>query len=86
MLCGGDEIGRTQRGNNNAYCQDNELSWYDWNLDERRQTLLRFTGRLIQFRRQHPNLRRHKYFQGRPLRGSGIKDIVWLRVRRRRDV
>jgi len=79
MLCGGDEIGRTQRGNNNAYCQDNELSWYDWNLDERRQTLLGFTGRLIQFRRQHPNLRRNKFFQGRPLRGSGIKDLVWLR-------
>jgi len=80
MLCGGDEIGRTQGGNNNAYCQDNEISWYDWDLDERRQALLRFTCRLIQFRRQHPNLRRHKFFQGRPIRGSGIKDIVWLRA------
>lgn len=80
MLYGGDEMGRTQRGNNNAYCQDNTLSWYDWNLDERRQALLRFTARLIQFRRQHPNLRRHKFFQGRPIRGSDIKDIVWLRA------
>ena len=50
MLCGGDEIGRTQNGNNNAYCQDNEISWYDWNLDERRQKLLEFTRKLIEFR------------------------------------
>jgi isoamylase len=79
IICGGDEIGRTQRGNNNAYCQDNELSWYDWDLDASRRALLDFTRRVIAFRRQHPNLRRHKFFQGRPLRGSQAKDIVWLR-------
>lgn len=79
MLCGGDELGRTQRGNNNAYCQDNELSWHDWELDERREALLSFTKRLIQIRREHPALRRRKFFQGRPIRGTDIKDIMWLR-------
>jgi isoamylase len=79
MICGGDEIGRTQQGNNNAYCQDNELSWYDWNLDAPKRALLDFTCELVAFRRQHPNLRRHKFFQGRPIRGSEVKDIVWLR-------
>ena len=63
MICGGDEIGRTQHGNNNAYCQDNEISWYDWKLDERRTKLLEFTRQLIQFRKAHPNLRRRKFFQ-----------------------
>ena len=80
MLCGGDEIGRTQRGNNNAYCQDNEISWYDWRLDDRKRALLDFTSRLIEFRRKHPNLRRHKFFQGRPIRGSEVKDVMWLRA------
>ena len=65
MLCGGDEIGRTQHGNNNAYCQDNEISWYDWELDERQSKLLDFTRRLIAFRKAHPNLRRRKFFQDR---------------------
>ena len=55
MLLGGDEIGRTQRGNNNAYCQDNEISWFDWNLDDRRRALLEFTRRLIALRRRHPD-------------------------------
>lgn len=80
MLCGGDELGRTQGGNNNAYCQDNELSWYDWGLDERRHALLGFTKRLVQLRRDHPVLRRRKFFQGRSIRGSDIKDITWLRA------
>ena len=79
MISGGDEIGRTQEGNNNAYCQDNELSWYDWNLDATQRALLDFTSRLVAFRRQHPSLRRHKFFQGRPIRGGEVKDIVWLR-------
>ena len=79
MICGGDELGRTQQGNNNAYCQDNELSWHDWELDRPRVSLLNFTRRLIAFRRQHPNFRRHKFFQGRPIRGTGAKDITWLR-------
>jgi len=79
MLCGGDELSRTQNGNNNAYCQDNELSWYNWELDERREALLSFVKHLIQVRREHPALRRHKFFQGRPIRGTDIKDIMWLR-------
>jgi isoamylase len=79
MISGGDEIGRTQKGNNNAYCQDNELSWYDWNLDATKGALLEFTSRLIAFRRRHPSLRRHKFFQGRPIRGGEVKDLVWLR-------
>ena len=63
MICGGDEIGRTQRGNNNAYCQDNEISWYDWKLDDRRLKFLDFTRKLIALRRSHPNLRRRKFYQ-----------------------
>jgi isoamylase len=80
MLLAGDEIGRTQHGNNNAYCHDSELTWLDWNLDERRRNLLDFIRRLIHFRQAHPNLRRHKFFQGRPIRGSAIKDIAWVRA------
>jgi glycogen operon protein len=79
MISGGDEIGRTQQGNNNAYCQDNEISWYDWDLDERDQNLLEFTQMLVNFRRAHPVLRRRKFFQGRRVRGSDIRDITWLR-------
>ena len=79
MLCGGDEIGRTQQGNNNAYCQDNELSWFDWRLDRRRRDLLAFTRRLIELRRQHPVLRRRQFFYGRKIRGSEVKDLSWFR-------
>ncbi|MCC7059462.1 MAG: glycogen debranching protein GlgX [Burkholderiaceae bacterium] len=79
MLLAGDEIGRTQRGNNNAYCQDNELSWLDWALDDERASLLAFTRTLLSLRRAHPAFRRRDFFQGRPLRGGGIKDILWLR-------
>ncbi len=76
MLLGGDEIGRTQQGNNNAYCQDNEISWYDWkNLDK---SLLEFTRRLIQFYKKHPSFHRHKWFQCRPIHGAGISDIAWF--------
>ena len=64
MLLGGDELARTQRGNNNAYCQDNELSWFDWELDERRQRLLEFTRRLIQLRHAHPVFRRTQFLTG----------------------
>src|SRR5947208_1269134 len=73
MLCGGDELGRTQLGNNNAYCQDNEISWYDWELDEGDHALCEFTRHLIDLRKRHPNLRRRKFFQGRTIRGSGVK-------------
>ncbi|MEK7384818.1 MAG: glycogen debranching protein GlgX, partial [candidate division NC10 bacterium] len=79
MLCGGDEIGRTQCGNNNAYCQDNEVSWYDWDLDPRARALLGFTRRLIRLRREHPELRRRKFFQGRPLCDADMKDLTWMR-------
>ncbi|WP_310583877.1 glycogen debranching protein GlgX [Deinococcus sp.] len=76
MILGGDEFGRTQHGNNNAYCQDNELSWFDWHNQD--QGLLAFTRRLIRLRRDHPALHRRKFFSGRPIRG-GVSDIIWLR-------
>jgi glycogen operon protein len=79
MLAGGDEIGRTQRGNNNAYCQDGEIAWFDWELDDERRALLAFTRRLIALRREHPGLRRAKFFRGRRIRGSGVRDIMWMR-------
>jgi glycogen operon protein len=79
MICGGDEISRTQRGNNNAYCQDNELSWLDWKLDRRDRELLAFTRLLISLRREHPVLRRRQFFQGRRIRGSEVKDLAWFR-------
>jgi glycogen operon protein len=78
MLLGGDEMGRTQRGNNNGYCQDNEISWFDWNLPEGNADLLKFTSQLIYLRRQHPVFRRRKWFQGRAIHGSGISDIGWF--------
>ena len=78
MLCGGDEIGRTQRGNNNAYCQDNEISWFDWDLDDNQRQLLEFTRDLIAFRRTHSVLRRRRFLQGRLLRGAETKDISWF--------
>jgi glycogen operon protein len=75
MLLGGDEIGRTQHGNNNAYCQDNELSWFDWEHVD--ADLLEFTRDVIALRREHPTFRRRRWFQGRPIRGA--LDIAWLR-------
>jgi isoamylase len=78
MLCGGDEYGRTQQGNNNAYCQDNEISWTNWAWNEYAERLHRFTARLIHLRREHPIFRRPKFFQGRKIRGSEIKDIMWF--------
>jgi glycogen operon protein len=78
MLCGGDEYGRTQKGNNNAYCQDNETSWFSWErtLEQERQT--EFVAKLARLRHEHPIFRRPKFFQGRKLRGSDVKDILWL--------
>ncbi|MGI8890997.1 MAG: glycogen debranching protein GlgX [Chthoniobacterales bacterium] len=78
MLTAGDEFARTQQGNNNAYCQDNEISWLDWNLDQEQQALLEFTKRLIQLRHDHPVFRRPKFFQGRRIRGSEIRDVMWF--------
>jgi glycogen operon protein len=77
MLCAGDEIGRTQGGNNNAYCQDNAISWHDWARKD--EALLAYTRRLIGLRREHPALHRQKFFSGRPIRGTGISDIMWFR-------
>jgi glycogen operon protein len=78
MLCGGDEIGRTQHGNNNAYCQDNELSWFSWKLTPAKKDLLEFTRFMIRFRKSQPVLMRRKFFQGRSLCEAGAKDLVWL--------
>jgi isoamylase len=78
MISGGDEHGRTQGGNNNAYCQDNEISWYDWDFGDDNRALLDFTRTLIRLRKEHPVLRRRKYFQGRRLYGSDIDDIAFI--------
>jgi isoamylase len=80
MLLGGDEIARTQHGNNNAWCQDNEISWYDWNLDEREEALLAFTKRVIRLRQEHPVFRRRQFLEGRELEGSGLPDVWWFRT------
>jgi isoamylase len=77
MLLGGDEFARSQRGNNNCYCQDDELTWYDWKLDDPRKRLLEYTAKLIQLRKDHPNLHRRKFFQDRTIRGSVVRDIAW---------
>ena len=88
MLCGGDELGRTQQGNNNAYAQDTEVSWFDWNVTESRRGLLEFTRRLIQIRKAHPNFHRRRFFQDRRIdpdapdrevNGGVEQDILWLR-------
>ncbi|MCW2923089.1 MAG: glgX 1 [Thermoleophilia bacterium] len=79
MLLGGDEMGRTQGGNNNAYCQDNEISWVDWNLDEDAQELLQFTRRATEIFESHAVLRRRAFFNGNPIAGVGLKDLTWLR-------
>ncbi len=80
MILGGDEIGRTQKGNNNAYCQDNEISWFDWNLDENRTELKEFTRRLIRFRKDHPVFRQSRFFTGRKAGHSRHRDVTWLRA------
>ncbi len=78
MLLAGDEMGRTQQGNNNAYCQDNEISWVDWSLDERKVALLEHARALIALRNAHPVFRRRRFFQGQAIHGSGVKDIGWF--------
>jgi glycogen operon protein len=78
MILGGDEIARTQRGNNNGYCQDSDISWYDWSLDERARRMLDFTGEAIRLRLAHPALHRRRFFKGRRIRGADIRDIIWL--------
>jgi isoamylase len=73
MLLGGDELGRTQQGNNNSYCQDNEVSWIDWSSAD--DALVSFTAALINLRKEHPTFHRRRYFQGKSLRGQ---DLQWL--------
>ncbi len=78
MISSGDEVARTQHGNNNAYCQDNEISWFPWDMSDRSKSLLAFTQELIALRKKHPNLRRRKFFQDRVVHNSVVRDIVWL--------
>jgi glycogen operon protein len=78
MLTGGDEWGRTQNGNNNAYCQDNEISWFNWTRDEKQNQFLEFTRKLIRFRKDHPVFRRPKFLKGRRIPGSEIRDVMWF--------
>jgi isoamylase len=78
MILGGDEMGRSTQGNNNTYCQDNELSWFGWQLQEADEALLRFVRRLIEFRQLHPIFSRHQWFLGRETHGSGVVDIGWF--------
>ncbi|HEX3291086.1 MAG TPA: glycogen debranching protein GlgX [Gaiella sp.] len=84
MLLAGDEVRRTQRGNNNAYCQDNELSWLDWDVDDRGQGLLEFTKRLLRLRAGHPVFRRSAFLTGEERLGSGAPDVWWFRPDGRR--
>ncbi len=78
MLRAGDELSHSQGGNNNAYCQDNAVSWLDWKLDAEDQAFLDFVRRMLALRREHPIFRRRRFFQGRPIHGEDVKDIAWL--------
>ena len=80
MLTAGDEFGRSQQGNNNAYCQDNETSWLNWDLDDAARDLLEFTRGLIRIFRTNPILRRRSFFDGRPFTPGGTKDVTWIRT------
>ena len=78
MICGGDEIGRTQGGNSNAYCQDNPISWFDWNVTKVQTELLDFVKQLIAIKKNHPVFHRRRFFQGKHIQGSEVKDIAWF--------
>jgi len=78
MLAAGDEFARTQQGNNNAYCQDNEISWVDWTLDAQAKELRDFVREVIRLRKQHAVFRRRHFFQGRRIKGANVQDILWL--------
>jgi len=80
MLVAGDEFSRTQRGNNNAYCQDNETSWLDWDWTDEQKALFEFVKRLIRIRADHPALRRSKFFRGQTAQGSEVHDLLWFRA------
>jgi glycogen operon protein len=79
MIAAGDEMGKTQRGNNNAFVQDNALSWLDWNLDPEREKLLAFCREVVAFRRRHPVFRRPRFLRGERIAGSELPDIAWFR-------
>jgi len=79
MLLSGDEMGRTQNGNNNAYCQDNEISWVNWDIDSHDRDFIKFVHYVIHLRKSHPVFRRRHFFQGRHIKGANVKDILWLR-------
>nr|WP_240430727.1 glycogen debranching protein GlgX [Mycobacterium shigaense] len=79
MIAHGDEFGRTQQGNNNAYCQDSEVSWVDWSLAEKNADLLKFARKVTKLRKRHPVFRRRRFFDGEPIRsGDEVRDIAWL--------
>jgi len=78
MIYAGDEIGHTQMGNNNAYCQDNPISWLSWVLQPADRDLLAFLHRMVNLRKRHPIFHRRRFFQGRPIKGANIKDVLWL--------
>jgi glycogen operon protein len=78
MVLAGDEFGRTQRGNNNAYCQDTELSWLDWTLDAEQEEFLEFVARMISLRRRHAVFSRRRFLQANAINAEGLKEIVWL--------
>jgi len=78
MILGGDEFLRTQQGNNNAYCQDNEISWFDWDLTKKNKEMVRFAAELIAFRKRHPSLRRKDFFSGKVLQSGETPDVLWL--------
>ncbi|MFN3925714.1 MAG: glycogen debranching enzyme, partial [Pseudarthrobacter sp.] len=78
MISHGDEMMRSQGGNNNAYCQDNPIAWMNWNLTEAQTEFLAFTQRCIKLRKDHPVLRRRRFFQERQIRGAQVKDISWF--------
>jgi glycogen operon protein len=80
MLLAGDEFGRTQGGNNNAYCQDDEISWIDWNLSPEGESLLGFAQQLIRLRSDHIVFHRGRFFQGGTIPGTDVKDVTWLRA------
>jgi len=80
MISHGDEIARTQRGNNNAYAQDNELTWMSWDLNDRQKELLEFTRKVIAIRHANPVLRRRHFFRGQSVSDTGLKDVTWLRA------
>ena len=78
MIRAGDELSHTQQGNNNAYCQDNQISWLNWDLDDEQGAFLQFCQKVIRLWHEQPVLKRRNFFQGRRIRGAGVKDIAWL--------